>query len=250
MRIKIFKDSEELGKEAAQFCAIVLNKVIEEKGKARLLLSTGVSQFDTLKALVKMPVDWSKVEMFHLDEYVNLSISHPASFRKYLQERFIDLTNVGKAHFVNGDGDVEENIRQLTKEVRKAPIDFALIGIGENSHIAFNDPPADFDTKEAYIIVNLDEKCRMQQVNEGWFQTIEDVPNKAISMTVHQIMQSKVIVSCVPYKVKANAIKLTLENELTNKFPATMLKEHKDITLYLDEDSASLVNKSILENYM
>jgi glucosamine-6-phosphate deaminase len=250
MRIKVLKDTEELGKEAAQYCASILNKIIEQKGKARLLLSTGASQFDTLKHLVKLPVDWSKVEMFHLDEYVNLSMSHPASFRKYLQERFIELTNVGKAHFVSGEGDVEENIHQLTQEIRKEPIDLALIGIGENAHIAFNDPPADFETKEAYITVNLDEKCKTQQVNEGWFKTISDVPRKAISMTVYQIMQSEVIVSSVPYEVKANAIKLTLENELTNKVPATMLKEHKDYTLFLDKNSASLVDKCILEKYI
>ncbi|HHW48671.1 MAG TPA: glucosamine-6-phosphate deaminase [Clostridiaceae bacterium] len=250
MKVRIFKNSEELGREAAAFAASILNKCISEKGSARLVLSTGASQFDTLKALVKENVDWSKVEMFHLDEYINLPETHPASFRKYLKERFVSKVNLKAAHFVNGEGDVEKNIRELTQELLREPIDLGLIGIGENSHIAFNDPPADFDTREAYIIVNLDENCKKQQVREGWFPTVDDVPKQAISMSVYQIMQIKTIISCVPYKVKANAVKLTLENEVTNMIPATMLKTHNDVTLFLDEESASLVDKDILKKYL
>ncbi len=244
MKCRILKNPVELGIEAAAYSADLINKAIKEKGKARIVLSTGASQFDTIKALVKENVDWSKVEMFHLDEYVGLSEEHPASFRKYLKERFVSQINLKKAYFVNGEGNVEQNINELTKELRKEPVDVALIGIGENAHIAFNDPPADFDTKEAYIVVNLDDACKNQQVGEGWFPTIDDVPKQAISMTVFQIMQSKVIVSCVPYKVKANAIKALLDNDLTNKVPATMLKTHSDFILFLDEDSASLMDKS------
>jgi glucosamine-6-phosphate deaminase len=175
--------------------------------------------------------------------------THPASFRKYLEERFVNLVNLKKAYYVNGEGDLKENIRVLTEEIRKAPIDLALIGIGENAHIAFNDPPADFDTKEAYIVVNLDEKCRNQQFGEGWFPTFEDVPKQALSMTVYQMMQSGIIVSFVPYKVKAEAVRNTLANELTNRIPATMLKSHNKFMLYLDEDSARLADKSILTKY-
>jgi glucosamine-6-phosphate deaminase len=250
MKVMVLKNPDELGREAAIFSANILNKAITEKGKARLILSTGASQFDTLKYLVKQNVDWNKVEMFHLDEYVGLPETHPASFRKYLKERFTNLTHPRKAFFVDGERDPVNNIQFLTEEIRKEPIDLALIGIGENGHLAFNDPPADFKTKEAFIIVNLDENCKKQQVREGWFPTVNDVPKQAISMTVYQIMQSQVIVSCVPYKVKANAVKMTLEKEMTNLVPATILKNHHDVVLFLEEESASLVDRDVLNKYL
>lgn len=243
MNYKVLNNSEELGKIAAGYCAEILKRSIEEKGFARIILSTGASQFDTLNALAKEEVDWSKVEMFHLDEYFDMPVTHPASFRKYLEERFVNKINLKKVNYVSGEGNVEENINILTQEIRKAPIDLALIGIGENAHIAFNDPPADFDTKEAYIVVNLDEKCRKQQLGEGWFPTLEDVPKKAISMTVHQIMDSRVIVSCVPHKVKAEAVRDTLSSEVTNRIPATMLKKHSNWSLFLDKGSAALIER-------
>ena len=239
MEIRICKNSEELGKSAAKYVAEVLKACIEEKGSARIVLSTGASQFDTIKALVEEKgIKWECVEMFHLDEYVDLPITHGASFRKYLQERFVDKVGALKAvHFVDG---TKECISKLTEEIRKEPIDIGLIGIGENGHIAFNDPPADFDTKEAYIIVNLDERCKKQQMGEGWFKTIDDVPKQAVSMTTYQIMQCKRIVSCVPYRVKAEAVENTVKaKETTNLIPATLLKEHNDFILYLDEDSAT-----------
>ena len=241
MEIRICKDRYELGKSAAKHVAQVLREVIAEKGTARIVLSTGASQFDTIEALTKEPgIKWDCVEMFHLDEYVNLPVTHPASFRKYLQERFVDKVAPLKAvHFVDG---TKECIEGLTKELRSAPIDIGLIGIGENGHIAFNDPPADFDTKEAYIIVNLDEKCRKQQLGEGWFPTLDDVPKQAVSMTVYQILQCEKIVSCVPYAVKADAVEKTIHaTETTNIVPATLLKEHSDFILYIDKDSASKV---------
>jgi len=185
MKVRVFKNSEELGKAAAAFSANIIRQSIEKYNKARIVLSTGASQFDTLKYLVKEDLDWSKVEMFHLDEYINLPITHPASFRKYLQERFVSIVNPGKVFFVDGEGDVEKNILELNKEISREPIHLGLIGIGENAHIAFNDPPADFDTREPYIIVSLDEACKKQQVREGWFSTVDDVPKQAISMSVH-----------------------------------------------------------------
>ena len=203
------------------------------------MLSTGASQFDTLEALTKEEgIKWECVEMFHLDEYVNLPETHGASFRKYLKERFVAKVGTLKAaHFVDG---TKECIAKLTEEIRKSPIDIGLIGIGENAHIAFNDPPADFDTKEAYIIVNLNERCKQQQMGEGWFATIDDVPKQAVSMTAYQIMQCKKIVSCVPYKVKAEAVENTLKSkEVDNMIPATLLKTHADAILYIDEESAS-----------
>jgi glucosamine-6-phosphate deaminase len=165
-------------------------------------------------------------------------VTHVASFRKYLQERFVDKVGTLKAvHFVDG---TREGIAALTEEIRRAPIDIGLIGIGENAHIAFNDPPADFNTKEAYIIVNLNETCKRQQMGEGWFATIDDVPKQAVSMTPYQIMQCETIVSCVPYKVKAEAVKNTLfAKEVTSEIPATLLKTHPNFVLYIDEDSAS-----------
>ena len=241
MEIKIFETPVELGQMAAAQSAEIINKAIANKGKARIALSTGASQFETINALTKMEIDWSKVEMFHLDEYIGLPESHPASFRKYLKERFLSKVNIKQAYLVDGEDDPQKVIAYLTTEIQKEPIDLGVIGIGENAHIAFNDPPADFDVREAYICVTLDEACKQQQVREGWFVTIDDVPKQAISMTVYQIMQCRKIVTCVPYAVKAKAIKDTIENQLTNMVPATMLKGHPDWTLYLDKDSASLL---------
>ena len=241
MEIRIAKDRYALGASAAKHVAVVLREVIKTKGSARIVLSTGASQFDTLEALTKEPgIEWDKVEMFHLDEYVDLPETHPASFRKYLQERFVDKVAPLKAvHFVDG---TEAGIADLTDELRKAPIDIGLIGIGENGHIAFNDPPADFDTKEAYIIVNLDDACKRQQMGEGWFATIDDVPKQAVSMTPYQIMECKRIVSCVPHSVKADAINKTIHaQEVTEMVPATLLKTHPDFILYLDENSAAQI---------
>lgn len=242
MKIKVSENPVELGKAAAAYCTGIINEAIAHKGKARIILSTGASQFDTIKALIDTDIDWSKVEMFHLDEYIDLPESHPASFRKYLKERFLSKVNVMKAYLVNGEDDPQEVIASLTAKIRKEPVDLGLIGIGENAHIAFNDPPADFNTKEAFICVDLNETCKQQQVREGWFATVADVPKQAISMTVYQIMQCQHIVSCVPYAVKAKAIKDTLESPLTNMVPATMLKEHPDAIIFLDKDSAALMD--------
>lgn len=242
MNIKILEDSVELGEATAQHCARILNKAIAEKNSARLLLSTGKSQFETIRYLINQEVDWEKVEMFHLDEYVDLSEKHQASFRKYLKERFTSKVTLKESYFVDGEGNIEENIKNLNMVIRESSIDVALIGIGENAHIAFNDPPANFDTKEPFILVNLDDACKKQQVGEGWFKTMDDVPKQAITMSVYQILQSKVIISPVPFSSKAKAIKETMENEKTNKIPATALKDHKDFTLYLDKESSSLLD--------
>jgi len=242
MKISILENPAELGKVAAQYSADIINEAIARKGKARIVLSTGASQFDTIKALTESDIDWSKVEMFHLDEYIGLPETHPASFRKYLKERFLSNVNIQKAYLVDGEDDPQKVIAYLTAEIRKEPIDLGLIGIGENAHVAFNDPPADFGTEEAYICVTLNDTCKEQQVREGWFATVDDVPKIAISMTVHQIMQCRRIVSCVPYSVKAKAIRDTLENQLTNMVPATMLKKHPEWMLFLDKDSATLID--------
>lgn len=247
MYLKVSQDSKALGQAAGALIAEKLKESIDRKGSARLVLSTGASQFETLEALVASDVDWSKVTMFHLDEYVGLSEEHGASFRKYLKERFTSRVSA-KAHFVNGEGDVQSNIAALTKELCAEPIDVGVIGIGENAHIAFNDPPADFISRESYFVVNLAKRCKEQQVGEGWFQTVDDVPDQAISMTPFRIMQCRCIVSPVPHKVKAKAIFEVLSAKMTDPYvPATLLKEHPAFYLFLDEQSASKCDKELLE---
>jgi glucosamine-6-phosphate deaminase len=239
MIINISADAEELGVKAAKAAAAFLREMIEEKGEARMILSTGSSQFETLRSLRDEDVEWEKVEVFHLDEYIGLTLTHMASFRKYLYERFIDHIKPRRFYSIDVEGDLSQMIAILTQEIRKKPVDLGLIGIGVNGHIAFNDPPADFKTREAYIIVRLDEQCRMQQVNEGWFRSLEEVPATAVSMTPWQIMQCKKIISAVPHKAKSVSVKNTLMNRLSERVPATILKQHSDFQLYLDKDSAS-----------
>jgi glucosamine-6-phosphate deaminase len=244
MKIVVGKTVDEMGSLAAELAAVKLREVVAEKGEARIVLATGESQFTVFKHLVNKDVPWDKVTMFHLDEYVGLPESHGASFRKYLKERFINIVHPKQAVLVDGEGDVKTVIDELTREIRKAPVDLALIGIGENAHIAFNDPPADFNTQESFFVVNLDTACKKQQVGEGWFAGIDDVPNQAITMTVHQIMSAEMIISCVPGMRKAAAIRDTLSApSVTNMIPATKLREHKDWHLFLDQESASLTDK-------
>lgn len=239
INLTISKDAKLNGKRAAELIANLINEAIKERGKARIVVSTGSSQFEMFETLIKLDVDWSKVEMFHLDEYVNLPESHIASFRKYLKERFVSKVNLKAAYFVSGEGNIEENISYLTKELRKDIIDVGIIGIGENGHIAFNDPPADFKTDEAYKVVTLDQKCRAQQVGEGWFKSIEDVPTQAISMTPKEIMKAKHIVTVAPHSVKADAIYKTITTPISPMVPATLLKTHPDWHLFIDDASAS-----------
>lgn len=243
MKLYVDATPEAMGLRAAEEAARRIREAVERQGYCRILLSTGASQFPMFEALTKMDLPWDKVAMFHLDEYVGLPVSHPASFRRYLTERFIEKVHPGEYHLVNGEGDVAANIASLTAELRRAPIDVGLIGIGENGHIAFNDPPANLETRDAYIVVNLDERCRMQQVGEGWFAGLDDVPKQAISMTVWQILQCRVILSIVPDERKAEAVRKTLEaKEPTALVPATFLSTHKDWTLFLDAGSASQID--------
>jgi len=239
MNISVSLNATELGWLAAKFAAGILNEVVNLNGEARMIVSTGSSQFEMFQALVKEKVDWTKVTIFHLDEYIGLPVTHKASFRKYLNERFINLVPVKKFYSVDVEGNIAGLLGELTSELRKKPVDLGLIGIGVNGHIAFNDPPADFKTHDAYIVVKLNAECKMQQVNEGWFKTMEDVPDEAVSMSVWQIMQCRTIISVVPHLVKADAVKNTLINKLTNTVPATMLKQHPDWHLFIDKNSAS-----------
>ena len=249
MNILVFDTPDELAAAAAKRGADLLRKTVEEKGRARLMLSTGASQFGTLRELVSHPVDWSKVEMFHLDEYVGLPESHGASFRRYLQERFVSKVNPGKVHFVNWEGGAEKNMKALSEEISKAPVDVAFIGIGENGHIAFNDPPADFETEEPFLLVTLDDACRRQQVGEGWFPTFDDVPEQAITASVRQILACRTILASVPFRVKAEAVRKTLESPVDPAVPASILKTHPDVTLYLDRESASLAGEYLPDRF-
>lgn len=251
MKVIISENAVQLGRKAAVQAAGYLQEAIEEKGAARLILSTGASQFTTLEALTEENIDWTRVEMFHLDEYVNLPQTHPASFVKYLKERFVQKVGALKAiHFVDTTEGPEAIIEKLTEQLQKNPVDVGLIGIGENAHIAFNDPPADFSNPASYLVVKLDEDCRKQQLGEGWFQTLEEVPAQAVSMTVSQILKCRHIISAVPYRVKAQAIKKTLENDVTDMIPATVLKTHPDVTIYADQESVSAVDPEILKKYV
>lgn len=240
MEVRICHDADSLGAAASHKCAQIINRAIAEKEEARIILSTGASQFETLSHLVSEDVDWSKVTMFHLDEYVGLPESHAASFRKYLKERFISKVNLKACHLVEGR---KEQLEELSRLLCEKPIDLGLIGIGENGHIAFNDPPCDFDTQDPYIIVNLNDTCKRQQVGEGWFASVSEVPAQAVSMSCRQILKCINIVSAVPHKVKAEAVRNTLYSKVvTNTVPATLLKTHGNFTLFLDEDSASLID--------
>ena len=246
MNIKITDNPVELGKVSAAAAVEGIINAIKEKGQANVILATGASQFETLKNLVEdTTIDWSKVVMFHLDEYIGLPETAPASFRKYLKERFLNLVSPLKASYlVNGETDPEEECERLNQIITDHPIDVAFVGIGENGHLAFNDPPADFDTLSPYIVVDLDEKCRLQQFNEGWFPSLAEVPKKAISMSIKQICISKMIICSVPDSRKAEAVKNTLENKVSNNDPASILQTHANCLFILDKSSASLLSKN------
>ena len=250
MKVFVCSSADELGAKASAQATKVVKECIEKNGTARILLSTGASQFTFFKHFVKEDIDWSKVEMFHLDEYVGMGIDHPASFQKYLRERFVDVVNPGKYHLIDGTKNAEDTIAELTALLNEKQVDLGLIGIGENAHIAFNDPPCDFDDERAYKVVNLSKTCIEQQLREGWFENEEKAFKQAISMTCKKIMDCKTIICAVPYAVKAQAIKDTIEQEKTNLVPATLLKEHADVTVYCDTDSAAAVDKNALAKYL
>jgi len=242
MVIKIYDDKASLGRAAAEQAAASLRKAVKDSDRARIIAATGASQFEFLEALTAMPgIEWPQVEMFHLDEYIGLSASHPASFRKYLRERLINKTGITKYHFLDGEGDVPNIVRKVSAELTSASIDVAFVGIGENGHLAFNDPPADFETEEPYIIVDLDEPCRRQQVGEGWFQNISEVPTRAISMSVRQILKAREILCIVPDARKAQAVKSCFEGKISPLAPASILRTHANTTVFLDKLSSALL---------
>ena len=246
MQIKILEDKPAAGQAAAEHAANSLRAAIKAQGAARVVAATGASQFEFLEALTSAPgIAWDRVELFHLDEYVGLPITHPASFRKYLLERLIQKTGITQYYFLDGERDPQEVAKKIGGELLSKPVDVAFAGIGENGHLAFNDPPADFQTEEPYLVVALDEACRQQQVNEGWFAKLTDVPAKAISMSIRQILRAKKIIATVPEARKARAVKVCFEGGVSPLAPASILRTHPNATVYLDRESASLLSSGI-----
>jgi glucosamine-6-phosphate deaminase len=246
IRPLIFSNKQELGYAAAEQAAAAIRRATADQRRARILVATGASQFEFLAALTtRSDVDWTQVEMFHLDEYIGLTADHPASFRRYLLERLIRPAGIEHYHLLDGDSDADAVCRRVGAAIREAPIDCAFVGIGENGHLAFNDPPADFDTEEPYLIVQLDAACRRQQVGEGWFRTIDDVPERAISISIRQILAAHEIICVVPDARKAVAVKTCLEGPVSADAPASILQTHPNTTVYLDTASAALLQAGI-----
>ncbi|MFB3906210.1 MAG: glucosamine-6-phosphate deaminase [Acidobacteriota bacterium] len=250
MILKVSEDKLALGEAAATLAATAIRRAIAAKGRARIIAATGASQFEFLDALTATSgINWSKVEMFHLDEYVGIPANHPASFRKYLLERLIRKTGIKNYHLLDGETDPAQVAAAVGKDLNAAPIDVAFVGIGENGHLAFNDPPADFETGQPYLVVQLDHACRMQQVGEGWFSSLEEVPTQAISMSVRQILKADEILCVVPDKRKARAVKATLEGDIGPMIPASILRQHANTFMFLDPDSASLLAPDTVRRY-
>jgi glucosamine-6-phosphate deaminase len=243
METQRFRDKLELGRFAAARAAAGLRRAIASRGQAFLLVATGASQFDTLAALVHQPgVDWGRVTAFHLDEYLGLPASHGASFRRYLRERFSSRVGLLAFHEIDGEApNPEAECARLGRLISAVTVDVALLGIGENGHLAFNDPPADFETREPYLVVELDEACRRQQLGEGWFDTLDAVPRRAISLSVRELLRASELVCSVPDRRKAGAVRDALEGPLTPLCPASILREHPRCLLCLDGPSASLL---------
>lgn len=243
LHIRIFTSKAELGRAAARDAAAIINHAIAERNSAFVIAATGASQFEFLDALVLEPIDWTKVTFFHLDEYVGLPESHPASFRRYLRERIVSRVHPRAFHFLDGEADdVHAECRRVGQLITQQTVDVAFVGIGENGHLAFNDPPADFDTEEPYIVVNLDAACRQQQVSEGWFESIDEVPVQAISMSIKQILRSREILCIVPDQRKAKAVKASVELNVSAMQPASKLQTHDRVRLFLDRNSSSLLS--------
>jgi glucosamine-6-phosphate deaminase len=247
MKITIHSSKDMLGQAAAQQGVAAINAAIYVRGHANIIVATGASQFEMLSHLVQSGIDFSKVTAFHLDEYVGISVEHGASFRRYLRERFVEkAANLAEMVYIDADAaDLDAELARVNERIASVDIDVCFAGIGENGHLAFNDPPANFSTEVPYHVVQLDEACRRQQMGEGWFATLDDVPEQAVSMSVKQILKSKTIIISAPDARKAEAVRGSVEGEVSPLVPASILQTHDDVTLYLDEPSASLLTKSV-----
>lgn len=246
IKTKIAADKTEMGSLAAKCGAYKIRDAIDSRGAANIIVATGASQFEMLDHLTREPIDWQHVTVFHLDEYVGLPIDHPASFRQYLWKRFASQLPLPTAafHYLNAETDPAAECERVGDLIQRSPIDVAFVGIGENGHLAFNDPPADFETETPYLIVELDEACRRQQLGEGWFPDLESIPTRAISMSIQQIMKSQSIVCTVPDERKSTAVQGCLESEVSPDWPASILQMHSDCQLFLDPPAASKLEQS------
>jgi glucosamine-6-phosphate deaminase len=250
MKLRLEPDRRAMSAAAARHAAESLRRAISARAHARVVAATGASQLEFLDELTSLPgIDWARVELFHLDEYVGIPESHPASFRRYLRENLIDKTGIRQYHFLDGTADVGNVMRSVGRELARAPIDVMFAGIGENGHLAFNDPPADFDTTDPYILVELDEACRRQQVGEGWFANIGDVPTRAISMSIRQMMKALEMLLIVPDTRKAKAVRDSLEGEITPQVPASITRTHPNVTLYLDQPAAAMLRHETIASF-
>lgn len=243
MNVAVFNSKLEMAQAAADDAAVIIRRALSERGKAYLIAATGASQFEFLDALTRQnDIDWVETTFFHLDEYVGLPASHPASFRKYLKDRIVDRVRPGAFHFIHGDSaDTAAECRRVGELISRQTIDAAFVGIGENGHLAFNDPPADFETEEPYLVVGLDAACRRQQVGEGWFKNLDEVPREAITMSIQQILKARHVLCVVPDRRKAQAVRECLEVGVSPSRPASVLQQHPRTTIYLDSQSASLL---------
>jgi glucosamine-6-phosphate deaminase len=245
MRIRCFRDRRSMSEAAAGHAAASIRHAIDRKGRARIVAATAASQLEFLSALTgHADIPWPRVELFHLDEYVALPATHPASFRRLLLTNVIEKTGITSYHLLDGEADPESVCREVGRALASERVDVAFVGIGENGHLAFNDPPADFNTTDPYIIVTLDEPCRRQQVGEGWFARLEDVPTTALSMSIAQILKSDEILAIVPDERKAAAVRATLEDAIAPAVPASILRTHPNVTLFVDEGAASRLSPS------
>lgn len=245
MEVRVFDSKTEMGAAAAAWGAAKIRSAISDRGHANIIVATGASQFEMLEALVaEANIEWNRVTAFHLDEYVGLPLDHPASFRLYLWKRFVSQLPFPPAnfHYLNAESNQQAECDRVGAILQQHPIDVAFVGIGENGHLAFNDPPADFETESPYLVVDLDDACRQQQLGEGWFPTFDDVPKQAISMSVKQIMKSQAIACTVPDDRKANAVQGSVEGPVTADVPASILQQHQHVTLFLDKPAASKLN--------
>jgi glucosamine-6-phosphate deaminase len=250
MILKVFEDKATLSRAAAEQAVAAIRRAIGERGWARIVAATGAAQFAFLEALTTAEgIDWARVEMFHLDEYVGLATTHPASFCKFLRERLIDKVGMGRYHLLDGTGDAQEVARRTGEALKAEAVDVAFVGIGENGHLAFNDPPADFETEEPYLVVELDEACRLQQVGEGWFGDLSEVPRQALSMSVQQVLKAKEIIAIVPDARKAMAVKKCFGGEISPMAPASILRRHPGATVYLDKESARLLSAETIASF-
>jgi glucosamine-6-phosphate deaminase len=241
---QILDTPDQAANAAALEAAGLIRTALATQAMARVVASTGVSQFEFLKHLIAAAaIDWNRVDLFHLDEYIGLPGDHPASFQRYIRERIVEPTGIEWVHYLDGMADPVEVCASVGQALAQAPVDVCFAGVGENGHLAFNDPPADFETEAPFLIVDLDERGRRQQVGEGWFRSLEEVPRRAVTMSVRQILKARAIVGIATGLRKAEAVRECFEGEIGPAAPASALRLHANATVYLDREAASLMSQ-------